>query len=568
MDDKRTQLAIVLSLLVVIFYWRVVFPAHEAPPTTPPALQQSSPSPSPAAQNAPSHSAPMAATSVAPTAESLPNAAQIASSTVTTIATNKIRLEITHLGARARSLQLRQHKAQANLPDPYQLVHTTDSSPLPLGVYFGEQSDALVGYTLEGVSRPVDSATGLIELGMNDDLSLNFVGSLPDGTRIRKIFHITGNSYLFTLEVTVDRPTTDGSKVWLEWSHYLPQEIVSQSYNQSAIKVLEDSSVSTHLLSGVAPETLESSVGRWIGIGDYYFIAAVVAPQSGQLRYENNNFDFLIRAAGTDKGGNYSIYAGPKQHKEMVPYKLSLEKSIDLGWFTFLAYPLLVVLRFFYSQLSNYGLAIVLLTIAIKAIFLPLTQASLRSMRAMQDLQPEIKALRDRIKDPTQLNQEMLALYKKRGVNPLGGCFPMLIQIPVFLGLYNALLNAIELRHAPFALWIQDLSEPEYLTLLGIPIPVMLLVMGISMFIQQWLTPTPNMDPTQRKIMLFMPVIFTIMFIAIPLPAGLVLYWLVNNFMSIIQQLSLYRPTKVSPVQATAIGGVVIFLGAYLLTLI
>ena len=188
-------------------------------------------------------------------------------------------------------------------------------------------------------------------------------------------------------------------------------------------------------------------------------------------------------------------------------------------------------------------------------------------MNAMQKLQPEIKALRDRIQDPTQLNQEMMALYKKHGVNPMGGCLPMLIQLPVFLGLYNALNNSIEMRHAPFALWITDLSSVERLEVFGIGIPVMVLLMGASMFLQQWTTPS-SADPQQKKIMMMMPVIFTISFVIFPFPSGLVLYWLVNNLISIIQQVYLRSEKHASAIQGTFLASILIFFVGYVLTLI
>jgi YidC/Oxa1 family membrane protein insertase len=199
---------------------------------------------------------------------------------------------------------------------------------------------------------------------------------------------------------------------------------------------------------------------------------------------------------------------------------------------------------------------------------LPLSKASFSSARKMQELQPEIKALRERIKDSTQLNQEMFSLYKRKGVNPMGGCFPMLIQIPVFLGLYNALLNAIELRHAPFALWITDLSAPEALELFGIGVPVMVLLMAVSMVYQTWTTPNPSADPNQQKMMMIMPLVFAGMFIVFPMPAGLVLYWLVNNIISIIQQLYMRSAEKGSVYVGTAVASVVIFGVGVVLTLV
>jgi YidC/Oxa1 family membrane protein insertase len=189
-------------------------------------------------------------------------------------------------------------------------------------------------------------------------------------------------------------------------------------------------------------------------------------------------------------------------------------------------------------------------------------------MKGLQAIQPQVTALRERLKDnPNQMHLELMELYKKNGVNPLGGCIPALLQIPIFLGMYNALQNSIYLRHAPFALWVQDLAAPEKLMVLGIPVPFMILLMGGSMFLQMVTTPSTG-DPMQRKIMLFMPVAFTISFIFLPIPSGLVLYWLVSNLISIVQQLALHRFKTVTPLQATLLGSVVIMLFSFILTLL
>jgi YidC/Oxa1 family membrane protein insertase len=209
-----------------------------------------------------------------------------------------------------------------------------------------------------------------------------------------------------------------------------------------------------------------------------------------------------------------------------------LSDAVDFGFFGFLARPLLHVLKFFYGFLHNYGLAIILLTVIIKLIFWPLTQKSYTSMKGMQKLQPQMQKLREKYKnDKQRLNVELMNLYKEHRVNPLGGCLPMLVQIPVFFALYKTLLISIELRHAPFFLWIADLSakDPYYVTPL---------LMGASMFVQQKLTPS-TMDPMQAKLFLAMPIVFTVLFLNFP--AGLVLYWLVNNLLTIGQQYLIYR---------------------------
>ena len=216
-----------------------------------------------------------------------------------------------------------------------------------------------------------------------------------------------------------------------------------------------------------------------------------------------------------------------------------LDLAVDFGWFDIIAKPMLSLLNFFYSFLGNYGLAIILVTILTKIVFWPLTRKSYKSMKQMQKLQPQIMKIREKYKgDKTRMNQEVMQLYKTYKVNPMGGCLPMVVQIPVFIAFYKVLGASIELRHAPFMLWIDDLSAPDRLNIgFHIPyvdgLPVLTLLMGASMFIQQKMTPTTG-DPTQAKMMMMMPIVFTFMFINFP--SGLVLYWFVNNLLGIGQQ--------------------------------
>ena len=197
------------------------------------------------------------------------------------------------------------------------------------------------------------------------------------------------------------------------------------------------------------------------------------------------------------------------------------------------------VLKWLYNYIHNYGVAIILLTILIKIVFWPLTQKSFKSMQKMKKIQPKIAQVREKYKDDREkLNQELMGLYNTYKVNPMGGCLPMVLQIPVFIALYRMLNTAVELRHEPFLWWINDLTAPDRLNIgFEIPylggIPVLTILMGVSMFAQQKMTPSSG-DPRQEQIMLLMPVIFTVFFINFP--SGLVLYWLVNNILSIVQQ--------------------------------
>ncbi|MCK4534479.1 MAG: membrane protein insertase YidC, partial [Syntrophobacterales bacterium] len=225
----------------------------------------------------------------------------------------------------------------------------------------------------------------------------------------------------------------------------------------------------------------------------------------------------------------YVLYLGPKEYNRLQAQDVGLENAIDLGsWIKWLAIPLLKALQWIHNYVPNYGAAIIILTILVKLIFWPLGNMSYRSMRGMQKLQPQMKKLQEKYKgDKARLQQETMALYKANKVNPMSGCFPMIIQLPVFFGLYRTLLSSIELRHAPFIFWIQDLSakDPYYIT------PI---IMGATMFLQQRMSPQPSGNEMQAKMMMWMPVIFTFLFLNFP--AGLVVYWLFNNMLSIGQQ--------------------------------
>jgi YidC/Oxa1 family membrane protein insertase len=244
---------------------------------------------------------------------------------------------------------------------------------------------------------------------------------------------------------------------------------------------------------------------------------------------------------------HFTVYAGPKELRRLASFDAngkSLEELVfyNYGWVRVLRPDvwLLRPLQWLYGVTGNYGIAIIIITVIIKLLFYPLTWKSFKSMQAMQHLQPQMKRLQDIYKNDRQkLNEEMMRLYREEKVNPLGGCLPMVVQIPVFISLYQVLYASIELRHAGFMLWIKDLSAPDY---------PMALLMGASMVVQQWMTPTTG-DPRQAKMMLFMPIIFTFMFLNFPV--GLVIYWLVNNLLTIAQQ---YVMLRNHPVTAKSAG--------------
>ncbi len=268
---------------------------------------------------------------------------------------------------------------------------------------------------------------------------------------------------------------------------------------------------------------------QWIGQEDKYFCFLAIPENtpSGCGFEENKGKNSFIKYNKLSSI-NLSIYAGPKEIDILKSYDHELSRVVTFGMFGFIGKPLLYVLKFFYNIAGNYGVAILILTFLIRLVFYPLGFMSFYSMKRMQDLQPQLKEIQTRYKGkPEQISKATMELYKKNKVNPFGGCLPILIQIPIFIALYNVLLNAIELRQAPFILWIHDLSarDPYFIT------PIL---MGASMYIQQKITPA-SVDPKQAKLMAFLPLIFTVLFLNFP--SGLVIYWFFNNILTIAQQI-------------------------------
>ncbi|HEX9879488.1 MAG TPA: membrane protein insertase YidC, partial [Candidatus Binatia bacterium] len=293
----------------------------------------------------------------------------------------------------------------------------------------------------------------------------------------------------------------------------------------------------------------------WAGFDyTYFFFAALPEGQQEHTLTVKHAGPGWALSLGSEappgqQGGasRYTLFVGPKDLDILRAIGKGLDRSIDFGYFTFVSAPLLHVLRFSHRFTGSYGIDIILLTLLIKLLLAPLTHKSFVSMKQMQKLQPQMQRIKDRYKDDKEkMNKEIMDLYRRNKVNPLGGCLPMVFQFPVFIGLYNALRTPIELRHASF-LWIHDLSRPDYESLpftfmdwkLGIP--VLVLLMGASMFVQQWMTPSAG-DPNQRRMMLLLPVVFTAMFVSFP--AGLTIYWLMNNILTIVQQYLINRMNK------------------------
>jgi YidC/Oxa1 family membrane protein insertase len=381
--------------------------------------------------------------------------------------------------------------------------------------------------------------------GSDNSLTVSFVANC-NGFLLRKNYTIFRDSYHIDVKFIIENNNSEHFSGVLNLSLINPWSTDTKSdlYSFDGPLTFDGNKLHEDKPKDVLKNSIVYDDFVWSGFTDKYFLQAINPGDTMnqvlirydsdfiQNRFSSNSFILL---PGQSESFQVIAYFGPKELESLSASDSSFEEAIHFGFFHFLAKPLFDVLRFFNSYINNYGFSIILLTICIKLLFWPLTQKSYKSMQGMQKLQPEMKRLKEKFSDDKQrLNQEMMSFYRENKVNPLGGCLPILIQIPVFFSLYRVLLASIELRHAPFILWITDLSakDPYYIT------PI---VMGATMFLQQKLTPT-NLDPTQEKVMLMMPIIFTFLFLNFP--AGLVIYWLVNNILTILQQLLIRRQAQ------------------------
>lgn len=295
---------------------------------------------------------------------------------------------------------------------------------------------------------------------------------------------------------------------------------------------------------------------RYAGMDDHYFLGAALLDRQTRVEYATHTVPTEVGPRALVEYGlsfpepptEIKFYLGPKDFDQLIHSDQQLVRTIHFGWFAWLVVPLLQALKWINGYVGNYGWSIILLTVLINVVIFPLRHKSVVSMRKMQQLQPRVKAIQERYAglkatDPAKqkMNQEMMELYRTAGVNPASGCVPMLLTMPVLFAFYSLLATAIELRGAPFALWIQDLSaqDPYYVT------PV---IMGATMLWQQWITPNAAMDPTQQRVMMFMPLMFMVFFLWAP--SGLVLYWLMSNLLTIGQQYLTNRIVGPPPVAA------------------
>jgi YidC/Oxa1 family membrane protein insertase len=556
--EKRALIALALSFLVfVVFIYfgnKMKYPVAPAPSTPPPAAQPQAPVKAPAPAPPPPPAAVVPPTPAPPPSRPAKDVV---------VNTPLYRAVFTELGARLKSFQLKKYKSGMPIAPIYQfklsffsfelerylspeqvkigpknLVREASSPELPLAMSW--QGKTL---SVPGMELCQASASGL-NLKAGEKGTLKFTCVSPQGLTFVKTFTFKADSYGFDLAVQVTNYTKrplDG-QLNLDLSENFAGEEASRfhflGFNGSINNKLEE------LKSGSLkePKTFTGKVD-WAGLDDGYFLTAMVpesakawvtlseppkAPMVASLRAPVEGLQ-----PGQTTQVSYLLYFGPKNISDLNP--LGLARAVNFGWFDFLGKPLLFVLNWLDRYCGNYGWAIIVLTILLRIVFWWPNHKSYKSMKDMQKLQPKVAKIREKYKDDREaMNKELMALYRTFKVNPMAGCLPMLLQLPVFIALYNVLGYAIELRHAPFIttlpfthiVWLADLSTKD-------PLLITPLVMGATMFIQQKMTPSAG-DPTQAKMMMFLPVVFTFLFLNFA--SGLVIYWLVNNILSIAQQ--------------------------------
>jgi len=365
-----------------------------------------------------------------------------------------------------------------------------------------------------------------------------------DGVRITKIYTFHRDSYVVDLRYQVENGSAEPWAARM-YGQFQRSEVVPEgglfrtyTYTGGVISGPEKPYEKIDFSDMRDVDLKRSQIGGWIAMIQHYFTSAWVPAAEGSnyfysLAVADDRFvlGVMTPRVSVPPGGTGSValrlYAGPKVQERLKAVSPNLERTVDYGWLWFLAEPLFWLLTKIYGFIGNWGFSIIVLTMLIKLAFFHLSATSYKSMARMRKLQPRVMDLRDRFAgDKAKLNQAMMELYKKEKINPLGGCLPILVQIPVFISLYWVLLESVSLRQAPFIFWIHDLSLHD-------PYFVLPLLMGITMFAQQKLNPAPP-DPMQARIMMALPFVFTFLFLFFP--SGLVLYWFVNNLLSIAQQ--------------------------------
>ncbi len=557
--ERRAILATILAVVVLLVYQSFFMPTPPPPPPEP--EKQVAEEAKPIAPPPPVAKAPR------PRAK----APRIAGPLIRGKAEEEISLEtdllkvtLTNRGAGVRSWQLKQYQYQEPTTDLVDLVGTLPDEvavfPFAAWVDGGEGNKGLYRVVERPPTDPNQPQRVVMEF------------QETGGMVLRKTVTLHPGRYLADVELRLKNlgGVVAERSLRVQWGPGFRLGAKDGGVASVAPVALIDGKRVDPDMGEVEQELTQPGAVSWTALQDRYFAAALIPTGPGPSGLVAKDPDgrpivgLLYPAMKIPAGGEATVglqlYAGPKELTRLREAGKNLQAIVDLGWFDFLARPALYFLRFLYDFTGNYGVAIIIITILQKFGFYPLTQKSHKSMQAMQALQPKIQAIKERHKNnPQKANQETMELYKRHGVNPLGGCLPMLIQIPIFIALYNALASSVELWQAPFALWINDLSAPDTLFEFPFPIPFLgeafpfrglPLIMGVSMFIQQKMSPIGG-DPRQAKMMLYMmPVMFTFIFWG--MPSGLVLYWLINNVLQIGHQYHMNRGLGLSLREAKA----------------
>ena len=580
MNDQNRNVIIALVIsFAILFGFQFLFPVK--PPPKAPEQTQSQTQPKPATPGeAPTGTA--AATTVKPLAAVLGESPRVK------IVTPRLQGSINLVGAQLDDLTLRDYHETIDKNSPDIDLLAPDGTEHPYYADFGWVGTQGSSLKLpDGKTRWTASAA---ELTPQQPVDLTWDNG--EGLRFTRHYAVDDN-YMFTVTQTVenlsDKPVTlanfarivrvgEGEVVKTYLLHEGPIAVLNGVLHDGGWWAARDD----YNYDDVKKKpVLGASTGGWLGFTDKYWLTALIPPQQEQVttevRYNGAGHRDVFQADYTGKEQSVApraklssaerLFAGAKEVHLLDHYESALgiprfDRAIDFGLFYWITKPIFLTLDFFYQQIGNFGLAIMLLTVLIKALFFPLANKSYRAMGKMKALQPEVQKLKERFgEDKARLNQEMMALYKRVGANPMAGCLPIFIQIPVFFSLYKVLYVTIEMRHQPFFGWIHDLSAPDptsFVNLFGLlpfavphisllQIGLWPIIMGLTQFLQQRLSPQA-MDPVQAKMFMFLPIIFTYMLSQFA--AGLVIYWAWNNLLSIAQQWLIMRRATTAPATA------------------
>lgn len=532
MDNTRLILFVALSIIVLLI-WQA-WERENTPPTPPPSATRSAAAPAPEAADVPSLPS---ETRAAPTVAAETSEA----SQRITVETDLLRVEIDTHGGDIRQLALRQHPVSVDKPEqPFVLMRETGTD-----AFYTQTGLIGRGPTWPNHKTLYRAERTTYALAPNQDrLEVVLHWSSPQGVEVNKVFIFQRDSYV----VDVDYRVRNGSKEGHDLFVYAQLVRVNPdldtlklipSYTGGVIYTPESKYEKIDFTDMAKKPLARDVVGGWVAIIQHYFLAAWLPDTERRDQFYTDTLAggrYIIGykslepthiEAGQSATLHTRLYAGPKEQARLEKVAEGLKLTVDYGFLTFLSAPLFWGLEFLHGLVGNWGWAIILLTILIKLLFYPLSAASYKSMAQLRKLQPKMQAIKQRYGDDRQKQQQaMMELYRTEKINPFGGCLPILIQIPVFIALYWVLLESVEMRQAPFALWLNDLSAPD-------PYFVLPILMGATMLAQQWISPQA-LDPMQRKIMMVLPIVFTVFFLFFP--AGLVLYWVVQNILSIAQQ--------------------------------